>query len=344
MTVFYWVVKAILGPFLRLVFRPWVEGSENVPREGPAILASNHVSFSDSFFAPLPLPRKVVFLAKSEYFTGRGIKGLMSKAFFSGVGQIPVDRTGGEASERALRTGLRVLASGDLLGIYPEGTRTPDGRLYRGKTGVARLALEARAPVVPTAMIGGFEFQPPGKLTPRLRIRPGVRFGKPLDFSRYYGLEQDTIVLRAMTDEIMYELMKLSGQEYVDVYAQRAKGRLTSHLRHSSTAHKSDVPGPTDGTPAPADGSTAPGDSASTPDSGRPGPDNDTPKPGEGTPESEGGLRAPEDGIRAPEDGIRAPEDGIRAPEDGIRAPEEGIRAPVAERGAPASESRDLPG
>ena len=157
----------------RLVFRPWAEGTDNVPREGPAILASNHLSFSDHFFAPLPLPRKVVFLAKSEYFTGRGIKGLVSKAFFSGVGQIPVDRSGGEASERALRTGLRVLAQGDLLGIYPEGTRTPDGRLYRGKTGVARLALEARAPVIPCAMIGGFEFQPPGKITPRLRFRPG---------------------------------------------------------------------------------------------------------------------------------------------------------------------------
>jgi 1-acyl-sn-glycerol-3-phosphate acyltransferase len=206
MTVFYWVVKAVLGPFLRLIFRPWFEGAENVPREGPAILASNHLSFSDHFFAPLPLPRKVVFLAKSEYFTGRGLKGLVS--------------------ERALRTGLRVLAQGELLGIYPEGTRTPDGRLYRGKTGVARLALEARAPVVPTAMIGGFEFQPPGKITPQLRVRPGVRYGKPLDFSRYYGMEQDRIVLRAMTDEIMYELMKLSGQEYVDEYAQRGKARL----------------------------------------------------------------------------------------------------------------------
>jgi 1-acyl-sn-glycerol-3-phosphate acyltransferase len=341
MNVFYWVVKAILGPFLRLVFRPWAEGTENVPREGPAILASNHLSFSDHFFAPLPLPRKVVFLAKSEYFTGRGIKGLMSKAFFSGVGQIPVDRTGGEASERALRTGLRVLAAGELLGIYPEGTRTPDGRLYRGKTGVARLALEARAPVIPTAMIGGFEFQPPGKLTPRLRIRPGVRFGRPLDFSRYYGLEQDTIVLRAMTDEIMYELMKLSGQEYVDVYAQRAKGRLSSHLRHSSTAHKSDLPGLTDGTPAPADGSTAPSDGASMPDNGRPVPDDDTTRPGEGTPESEGGIRAPEDGTRAREGGIRAPEGSTRAREGGIRAPEDG--APVAERGAPASEPRDFP-
>jgi 1-acyl-sn-glycerol-3-phosphate acyltransferase len=231
MYVFYWVVKAILWPFLRL-FRPWSEGTENVPREGPAIIASNHLSFSDHFFAPLPLPRKVVFLAKSEYFTGRGLKGVFSKAFFSGMGQIPVDRSGGEASERALRTGLRVLAHGHLLGIYPEGTRTPDGRLYRGKTGVARLALEAKVPVIPCAMIGGFEFQPPGKITPRLRIRPGVRFGEPMDFSRYYGLESDRIVLRAITDEIMYELMKLSGQEYVDEYAQRAKAALLTRRHH----------------------------------------------------------------------------------------------------------------
>jgi len=225
-SVFYWVVKAIIGPILRLAFRPWTAGAENVPREGPAIIASNHLSFSDHFFAPLPLPRKVVFLAKSEYFTGRGLKGLASRAFFAGVGQIPVDRAGGEASERALRTGLRVLAHGQLLGIYPEGTRTPDGRLYRGKTGVARLALEARAPVVPCAMVSTFEFQPPGKIVPRLHVRPGVRFGKPLDFSRYYGLQSDRIVLRAVTDEIMYAIMQLSGQEYVDTYAQRAKTRL----------------------------------------------------------------------------------------------------------------------
>jgi 1-acyl-sn-glycerol-3-phosphate acyltransferase len=238
--VFYWVVKAILGPILRIVFRPWADGVDNVPREGPAIIASNHLSFSDHFFAPLPLPRKVIFLAKSEYFTGRGLKGLMSKAFFSGVGQIPVDRSGGEASERALRTGLRVLAQGHLLGIYPEGTRTPDGRLYRGKTGVARLALEARVPVIPCAMIGGFEFQPPGKIRPRLRIRPGVRFGKPLDFSRYYGLEQDRIVLRALTDEVMYAIMKLSGQEYVDEYAQRAKVSMPLPRRHRGTG---DIPG-----------------------------------------------------------------------------------------------------
>jgi 1-acyl-sn-glycerol-3-phosphate acyltransferase len=224
-SVFYWVVKAILGPLLAIVFRPWAEGTENVPREGPAILASNHLSFSDHFFGPLPLPRKVTFLAKSEYFTGRGLKGLISRAFFRGVGQIPVDRSGGEASERALTTGLRVLSEGNLLGIYPEGTRTPDGRLYRGKTGVARLALESGAPVIPTAMVGTFELMPAGRHLPSFRIRPGVKFGKPLDFSRYAGLEEDRLVLRAVTDEIMYALMELSGQEYVDEYAQRAKSR-----------------------------------------------------------------------------------------------------------------------
>ncbi|HEY2576564.1 MAG TPA: lysophospholipid acyltransferase family protein [Streptosporangiaceae bacterium] len=237
--MFYWVVKAILYPVLRVVFRPWAEGTGNVPREGPAILASNHLSFSDHFFGPLLLPRKVVYLAKAEYFTGRGIKGLVSKAFFRGVGQIPVDRSGGEASERALRTGLRVLAEGNLLGIYPEGTRTPDGRLYRGKTGVARLALEARAPVVPCAMVNTFELQPPGTVVPRLRFRPGARFGKPLDFSRYYGMESDHLVLRAVTDEIMYALMELAGQEYVDIYAADAKAAAKAngaghhHLRRS---------------------------------------------------------------------------------------------------------------
>jgi 1-acyl-sn-glycerol-3-phosphate acyltransferase len=223
--VFYWVVKAILGPFLTLVFRPWAEGIENVPREGPAIIASNHLSFADHFFGPLPLPRKVTYLAKAEYFTGRGVKGLLSWAFFHGVGQIPVDRTGGKASERALATGLRVLSAGKLLGIYPEGTRTPDGKLYRGKTGVARLALESGAPVIPCAMVGTFEFMPPGVHRPRLRIRPGVRYGKPLDFARYAGLESDHFVLRAVTDEIMYALMELSGQEYVDEDAQQAKAK-----------------------------------------------------------------------------------------------------------------------
>jgi len=234
--VFYWLVKAVLGPILHLVFRPWVEGAENVPREGPAIIASNHLSFADHFFGPLPLPRKVTFLAKAEYFTGSGLKGLLSKAFFRGVGQIPVDRGGGQASDRALRTGLRVLAEGKLLGIYPEGTRSPDGRLYRGKTGVARLALEGRAVVIPSAMVGTFELMPPGRIWPRLRIRPGVRFGKPLDFSRYYGMESDRLVLRAVTDEIVYALMELSGQEYVDKYAQQAKAELQAARKRRSAS------------------------------------------------------------------------------------------------------------
>ena len=220
------MVKAILGPFLALIFRPWAEGIDNVPREGPAIIASNHLSFADHFFGPLPLPRKVTFLAKSEYFTGRGLKGLLKKAFFSGVGGIPLDRAGGQASERAINTGLRVLAQGKLLGIYPEGTRTPDGRLYRGKTGVARLALESGAPVIPCAMLGTFQLMPSGKLIPRLRYRPGVRFGKPLDFSRYRGQQADAKLLRTITDEIMQAIQKLSGQEYVDVDARRAKAEL----------------------------------------------------------------------------------------------------------------------
>jgi 1-acyl-sn-glycerol-3-phosphate acyltransferase len=274
--MFYWVVKAILAPILRLVFRPWAEGTQYVPRTGPAIIASNHLSFSDHFFAPLPLPRKVVFLAKSEYFTGRGIKGLFSRAFFSGVGQIPVDRSGGEASERALNTGLRVLAEGNLLGIYPEGTRTPDGRLFRGKTGVARLALEARVPVIPCAMIGGFEFQPPGRIAPRLAIRPGVKFGPPLDFSRYYGLETDRIILRAVTDEIIYAIMTLSGQEYVDEYAQRHKSRTRPPAPAPGAADQAEQaaagsppdarPGPSPAEPGPA----GPGSSAAA--IGEPGP------------------------------------------------------------------------
>lgn len=223
--MFYWVTKYTLGVALKIVFRPWSRGRRNVPRRGPVILASNHLSFADHFFGPLPLPRKVVFLAKSEYFTGTGLKGLVSRAFFRGVGQIPIDRAGGEASERALRSGLRVLAGGNVLGIYPEGTRSPDGRLYKGRTGVARIALESRAPVVPCAMISTFEFLPPASFRPKLRIRPGVIFGEPLEFSRYHGKESDRAVLRAVTDEIMQQIQKLSGQEYVDMYAMKAKDK-----------------------------------------------------------------------------------------------------------------------
>ena len=219
----YWVLKHfVIGPWLRVLFRPWIDGLDHIPDKGPAILASNHLSFSDSFFLPLVVPRPITFLAKSDYFTGRGVKGLFSKLFFTGVGQVPVDRTGGRASEAAIVTGVRILSEGKLLGIYPEGTRSPNGTLYRGKTGLARMALEAHAPIIPVAMINTYEIQPPGTLLPRLR-RVGVRIGQPLDFSRYEGLEDDRFVLRSVTDEVMYELMQLSAQDYVDMYASRAK-------------------------------------------------------------------------------------------------------------------------
>lgn len=228
MNGFFWFLKYIaLGPLLRAVFRPWITGMENVPKEGAAILASNHVSFFDSIFLPLMLDRHVTFLAKSEYFTAGGIKGWLMKMFFLGTGQLPIDRSGGKASEDSLNTGLRVLASGELLGIYPEGTRSPDHKMYRGRTGIARMLLEAKVPVIPVAMVGTQELMPTGSFLPRVR-RVGVVVGEPLDFSRYAGLEGDRYILRAVTDEIQYALWQLSGQEYRDVYASSIKATTAS--------------------------------------------------------------------------------------------------------------------
>jgi 1-acyl-sn-glycerol-3-phosphate acyltransferase len=221
--VFYWFLKWIaLGPVLRLVFRPHVEGADNVPATGPAILASNHLSYADWLFMPLTLQRRVTFVAKAEYFTTPGLKGWFQKKFFSGAGQVPIDRSGATAAEGALSSARAILGEGDLFGIYPEGTRSHDGRLYRGKTGVARLALETGVPVIPVAVLGTDVVAPPGKKFGTF-TRPGVRFGAPLDFSRYEGMENDRYILRAITDEIMYEIMQLSGQEYVDLYATKAK-------------------------------------------------------------------------------------------------------------------------
>jgi len=219
----YFILKTfVLGPLLRVLFRPWVRGIENIPSSGPVILASNHLSFSDSIFLPLQSRRPVVFLAKSEYFTGKGLKGALTRWFFKSTGQLPIDRSGGKASEASLNTGLKVLSQGQVLGIYPEGTRSPDGRLYRGRTGIARMVLESKAPIIPVAMIDTEKVQPIGKRLPRIR-RIGIVVGRPLDFSRFDGMEGDRIVLRAVTDEIMYELRKLSGQEYVDAYASSVK-------------------------------------------------------------------------------------------------------------------------
>jgi len=222
-------MKLSVGGTLKLAFRPWVEGLENVPDEGPAILASNHLSFSDSFFLPAMLDRKVTFIAKQEYFTTPGIKGRLTAAFFKGVGQLPVDRSGSRgAGEAAIKAGIEVIKRGELFGIYPEGTRSPDGRLYRGKPGgLARVALATGAPVIPVAMIDTEKIQPPGKVMPKL-MRPGIKIGKPLDFSRYEGLAGDRFIERSITDEIMYALMELSGQEYVDIYAAKAKELLAA--------------------------------------------------------------------------------------------------------------------
>ncbi len=221
--MFYWLLKWVLvGPLLRLIFRPQTEGAEHVPEEGAAILASNHLSYADWLFMPLTLSRRVTFVAKAEYFTTPGLKGWFQKKFFSGAGQVPIDRTSGDAAAGALSSAKRILNGGDLFGIYPEGTRSHDGKLYRGKTGVARLALETKVPVIPVAVVGTDVVAPPGKKFGTW-TRPVVRFGKPLDFSRYEGLEDDRFILRSITDEIMYEIMRLSGQEYVDLYATKAK-------------------------------------------------------------------------------------------------------------------------
>ncbi len=216
----YWVIKAILKPILRGLYRIRPHGLDDVPKSGPAIIAANHLSFLDSFFIPLVIKRrKVTYLAKADYF-----KSWKTAWFFKMVGQIPVEREGGERSQKALEVALRVLGEGKLLGIYPEGTRSPDGFLHKGRTGVARLALTARVPVIPVGLIGTEDVMPKAAKMPRLtgRVYVHVKFGKPLDFSRYYGRERDRLVLRSVTDEIMYEIMQLSGQQYRDEYASRA--------------------------------------------------------------------------------------------------------------------------
>ena len=238
--MFYWLLKWIfIGPLLKLIFRPWAEGTENVPEAGAAILASNHMSYSDWLFMPLTIPRRVTFVAKAEYFTTPGLKGWFQKAFFSGAGQVPIDRSSGTAAAGAIATGLRILGTGELFGIYPEGTRSHDGRLYRGKTGIARMALEAKVPVIPIAVIGTDVVAPPGKIFGTY-AHPGVRFGEPLDFSRYEGMEDDRFVLRSITDEIMYEIMELSGQEYVDMYAAKAKEDAQREAKEARTEAKAE--------------------------------------------------------------------------------------------------------
>jgi 1-acyl-sn-glycerol-3-phosphate acyltransferase len=226
----YGTLRAFLTPFLMILFRPKVKGLRNVPATGPLIIASNHLSFSDSIFMPLVVPRKVTFLAKSEYFTSPGPKGLLKKLTFIALGQVPVDRSGGRRSEAAIITGLQVLSEGKCLGIYPEGTRSPDGRLYKGRTGIARLAIESGAPIIPVAMFNTEKIQPTGKVIPNIQ-RVGMTFGEPMYFD---GDSTDLAYLREVTDQIMNRIQELSGQVYVDEYAAKAKKIAKSESEEES--------------------------------------------------------------------------------------------------------------
>jgi 1-acyl-sn-glycerol-3-phosphate acyltransferase len=220
--MFWWLMKYVfLGPLLRMLYRPKAIGLENIPDDGPVILAANHQSFLDDFLLPLVLKkRKATILAKADYFDH-----WYTRWFFKGAGCVPVRREGGSAGVAALRTAIDALKEGKLVALFPEGTRSPDGRLYRGKTGVARIALEAQAPVIPVAIGGTFELWPYNKKLPK----PGsteIRFGKPLTFERNFETPADRFVLRSVTDEIMYEIMMLSGQDYVDEYATKVKDQI----------------------------------------------------------------------------------------------------------------------
>jgi 1-acyl-sn-glycerol-3-phosphate acyltransferase len=216
----YWVLKIIMTPVLRLIFRVRSEGTSNVPRHGPVILASNHQSFIDSVFLPLVVRRRVTFVAKAEYFENR-----KTAWFFRAVGMIPLKRGGGPASARALAAAADVLQAGGVLGIYPEGTRSPDGRLYRGHTGAARLSRQCGALVVPVAQVGTAQVQPIGCMWPKLFRRVEVRMGPPLGWD---GAGDGSGDLRLFTDRLMAAIAALSGQERVDDYARRDRGRLSA--------------------------------------------------------------------------------------------------------------------
>ena len=221
----FWLLKCLLSPIVWLFGRPIVEGAENIPADGPVILASNHLAVADSFFLVLKVRRRITFVAKNEYFTGRGLKGLLTRWFFTAAGQVPIDRSSSSAAQGALDAATRILHGGGVWAIYPEGTRSPDGRLYKGKTGVLRVALATGAPIVPVVMSGSEVVNPPG--TRRWRFgRVRIKVCPPLDFSRYQDFQDDRQVVRSATDELMWVLANNSGQEYVDTYAADVKARL----------------------------------------------------------------------------------------------------------------------
>lgn len=222
----YWLVKYVfLGPIIRLMGRPVVTGLENIPKEGPVLLVSNHLAVMDSFIQCLYVPRRICFLAKSDYFTGTGLKGRFKRWFFTSVGQVPIDRTNRDAAQAAVDTALKVLDDGQVLGIYPEGTRSPDGRIYKGKTGAARIIAEKNVPVIPMAMIDTEKFNPPGTVLPRFH-KVKMIVGKPIDLTPFANSKGDEFLIRSITDKIIETLMEMSGQQYVDEYAADVKKKL----------------------------------------------------------------------------------------------------------------------
>jgi 1-acyl-sn-glycerol-3-phosphate acyltransferase len=228
----YRTSRLVAGPALRLLARPEVTGAENIPVSGPAIVASNHLSVIDSIFLPLMLTRPLVFAAKSEYFTGTRLRDRAVAAYLRATNQLPVDRAGARAAQDMLEAALGLLRSGELFGIYPEGTRSPDGRLYRGRTGIGWLALHSGAPVIPVAMIGTERILPPGHRLPRPG-KIGIRIGEPLTFEALQGQGAGARQRRVVTDEVVQAIQKLSGQEYLPMYASVRKDELAARrARH----------------------------------------------------------------------------------------------------------------
>lgn len=214
----YRALELTVAPAIRAVYRPDVTGLANVPRTGPVIIAGNHVSFADEIFTPLAARRQVFYFAKAEYFNSPGVRGSAMGAFFRGLGQVPVERGDTRSAAASIDIGVDVLREGQALGIYPEGTRSPDGRLHKFRTGVARVAIRSAAPVVPVGLVGTRDLQPPGSKRWH-RVPVGVHFGPPMDFSGREGDERSARKLRTITEEIRAAIQTLSGQEYVDRYA-----------------------------------------------------------------------------------------------------------------------------
>ena len=221
----YWFFVKTLGPIAKLIFYPESEGVKNIPKNGGAIIASNHLAVIDDAVIPMTCPRMVHFMGKSDYFTGKGFKGRIKKWFFTSVGVFPVDSSGGKKSAEAMNNARKVLEEGHLFGIHPEGTRSPDGRLYKGHTGVARLSLETGCPIIPVALIGTGELQPAGKVWPR-RGKVKVIYGKPIYVSKIAANKITHEQIRSLTDRMTEEIRKMSGQTYVDEYAQTVKKRI----------------------------------------------------------------------------------------------------------------------